>query len=124
MDQRDLRPQTEYPGPDCQLPSDLRSTTGLDSKSEPNLQALNQATLSNVDSADAGQFGRQAQTVFLLDRLLFVMRLTTSNKETKLAGLAELDSKVRSLLEVVMAELEGRQTLICVPVALCVRYAS
>ena len=95
MDQRDLQPQTEYPGPDCRLPSDLNPTARLDSKPGPHLQALNQVTLSRLDAADAGQFGRQAQSVSLLDRLLFVMRLTASNKETKLAELAELDSKVR-----------------------------
>lgn len=49
------------------------------------------------------------------------MRLTASNKESKLAQLAELDSKIRSFLEVVMAELEWSQTLICSYVALCVR---
>jgi len=121
MDQRDIQPQTEYPGPDCRLPSDLKPTAGLDSQPGPNLQALNQVTLSSLDAMDAGQFGRQAQSVSLLDRLLFVMRLTASNKETKLAELAELDSKVRSFLEVVMGQLEWSQTPICDPVALCVR---
>ena len=121
MDQRDLQPQTEYPGPDRRLPSDLKPTAGLDSKLGPNLQASNQISLSNLDAADAGQFRRQAQSVSLLDRLLFVMRLTASNKETKLAELAELDSKIRSFLEVLMGELEWRQTLICVHVALCHR---
>ncbi|OCK73859.1 hypothetical protein K432DRAFT_430353 [Lepidopterella palustris CBS 459.81] len=124
MDQRDLQPQTEYPGPDCRLPSDLKPTAGLNSKPGPNLQALNQVTLSSLgaaDAADAGQFGRQAQSVSLLDRLLFVMRLTANNKETKLAELAELDSKVRSFLQVVMGELEWSQAQSCVPVGLCVR---
>jgi len=121
MDQRYLLPQTEYPGPNCRLPSDLKPTAGLDSQPGPSLQALNQVTLSSMDATDAGQFGRQAQTISLLDRLLSVMRLTASNKETKLAELTELDSKVRSLLEVVMGELEWKQSLICVPVALCVR---
>ena len=121
MDQRDLQPQTEYPGPDCRLPSDLQPTAGLDFKPGLNSQALNQVTLSSLDAADASQFGRQAQTVALLDRLLFVMRLTASNNETKLSELMELDSKVRNFLEVVLGELEGRQTLICVPVTLCVR---
>lgn len=118
MDQRDLQPQTEYPGPDCRLPSGSKATSGLDLKPGPNLQALDQVTLSSLDAADASQCGRQAQTVSLLDRLLFVMRLTTSNKETKLA---ELDSKVRSFLEVVLGELEWRLTLICVPITLCIR---
>jgi hypothetical protein len=49
------------------------------------------------------------------------MRLTASNKETKLAELVELDSKIRSFLEVIMGEPEWRQTLICGHVALCVR---
>lgn len=124
MDQRDLQLQTEYPGPDFRLPSELNPTVGLDFKPGPNSQALIQVTLSSLDAADAGQFGRQAQSVSLLDRLLFVLRLTASNKETKLAELAQLDSKVRSFLEVLMGELEWRQTLICIPIALCFRQAS
>lgn len=121
MDQRDLQPQTEYPGPNSPLPSDSKPSVELDSEPGPNLQGLNQVTLSSLDAADAGQFGRQAQSISLLDRLLFVMRLTASNKETKLAELAELDGEVRSFLEVVMGELEWRQTLTCVLVALCIR---
>ena len=112
MDRRDLQPQTDYAGPSCQLPP------------EPNLQALNQVISSSLDAADGGHFGLQAQSVFLLDRLLFVMRLTGSNKETKLAELADLDCKTRSFLETLTGELEWRQTLNCVHVALCHRYAS
>lgn len=121
MDQRDLQPQTEYPDPVCRFSSDLKPTAGLDSKPGANLQASNQVTLSSLDAADAGQFERQAQSVSLLDRLLFVLRLTTRSKETKLA---ELDSKVRSFLQVLMGELEWGQTLVCVPVVLCFRQAS
>lgn len=121
MDKRDLQPQTEYPGPDCLLPLDLDLTAGLDSKPGPNLQSLSPLTLSSLHAADAGQFGRQAQSVSLLDGLLFVMRLTTSNKETKLAELEELDSKVRSFLEVMMGELEWKQTQNCMSFALCIR---
>ncbi len=121
MDQRDLRPQTEYPGPDFRLLSDLKQTAGLDFKPGPNLQAINRVTLSILDAANAGQFEQQAQSVSLLDRLLFIMRLTASDKEIKLAELAELDSKIRSFLKVIMGELEWRQTPICAFVALCVR---
>ncbi|MCJ1389927.1 hypothetical protein MMC18_002784 [Xylographa bjoerkii] len=121
IDQKDLQPQTEYSSHDCQLPSDLKPTVGLDSKPGPILQALNQVTSSSLDAADTDQFGRQAQSVSLLDRLLFVMRLTASNKETKLAELAELDREIRRFLEVAMGELEWTQTPICVFVALCVR---
>ena len=121
MDQRDLQPQTEYPGPDYLLPSDLNPTMELDFKPESNLQASDQVTLSGLDAADARQFQCQAQSVFLLERLLFVMRLTASDKQTKLAQLAELDNKIRSFLEVLMGELEWRQTLTCIHVALCVR---
>ncbi len=117
---RDLQPQTEYPGPDCRLPSDLKPT-GLDFKPGSNARALNQVTLSSLDAADAGQFGRQAQSVSLLDRLLSIMRLPASDPDTKLVELCELDSKIRSFLEIVMGELESRQTLSCVPVTLCHR---
>ena len=121
MDRRDLQPHTEYPVPDCRLPAALKPTAGLDPKPGPNVQVFNQVTLSSLDAADAVQFGRQAQSVSLLDRLLFVMRLTASNKETKLAELAELDSKVRSFLQVLMGEPEWTQKRMCVPVALCAR---
>ena len=125
MDQEDLRPQMEYPGPHCPLSLDLNPTAAPDPQPGPNSQASNQAPSSNLDAADAGQFGRTAQAVSLLDRLLSVICLPTSNKETKtkLAELAELDSEVRTFLEVVMGELEWRQTPrgSCVSVALCVR---
>ena len=70
---------------------------------------------------EAKRLGWQAQSVSLLDRLLSVMRVPASNKESKLAELAHLDSKIRSFLEVILGELERRQTLTCVHVALCIR---
>ncbi|KAF2489840.1 hypothetical protein BU16DRAFT_495202 [Lophium mytilinum] len=121
MDQRDIQPQAEYPGPDCRLPSDRRPTTGLDSTPGPDSQGFNHVTVSSLDAAYAGQFGRQAQSIYLLDRLLLIMRRTATTPDTKLAELAELDSRVRSFLELVMGEAEWRQTLSCVPVALCAR---
>jgi hypothetical protein len=125
MDRRDLQPQTEYLAPDCRLLSDLRPTAKLNSKPAQNLQVLlHQVTLSSLDNADAGRFGKQAQSVSILDRLLLTLRLTVSNKETKLAELAELDSTIRSFLKAVMGgELECRPSLhvTCIPVALCVR---
>ncbi|EXJ86814.1 hypothetical protein A1O3_03768 [Capronia epimyces CBS 606.96] len=121
MDQRDLQPQTEYPGPDCRLPSDFNPTAGLESQPGSDLQALNQGTLPGLDAADAALFGRQAQSVFLLERLLFITRSTARNPEIKLAELTELDSKVRSFLEVLLNELDWWQTLVCVSTALCVR---
>ena len=121
MDQNDLQPQTEFPGPDCRLPSDLDSTAGLGSKPGLHLQALSQTALSSLKAAEAGQFGRQAQSVSLLDQLFSITRLPTSAKETKLAELGKLDSKVRSFLEVMMSDGEWRQTPICAPVALCFR---
>ena len=121
IDQPNLQPQTEYPGPDCRLPSDLTSIVGLESKPERNLQALDQITSSNLVAADADQFGRQAQLIFLLDRLLIIRRLAGSDNETKLTELTELDSKIRSFLSVVMDQLEWKQTRTCALVALCVR---
>jgi hypothetical protein len=72
-------------------------------------------------AADAGQLGRQAQLIFLLDRLLIIKRLGGSDNETKLTELTELDSKIRSFLSVVMDELEWKQTRACALVALCIR---
>ncbi|KAF2802621.1 uncharacterized protein BDZ99DRAFT_454620 [Mytilinidion resinicola] len=126
----DLQPQTEYPGPNCQLPSDLKPAASLDPSpgGPPTAPAVNQVTLSSLNAANAGQFGRQAQSVSLLDRLLRATRLTTTTTTTtitttatKLAALAALDAQVRGFLAVVVGELEWRHTLSCVPVALCVR---
>jgi len=121
MHERGPQPQTKYSGPDCKLPSGLKPIAVLDSQPGPNLQTFDEVILSSLDAAEVGEFRRQAQSISLLDRLLLVMRLTTVGKETKLAELAELDSKIRSFLEVVMGELDWRQTLICGHVALCIR---
>ena len=87
----------------------------------PNLRAWNRLTSASLDTANAGQLGRQTQLISLLDRLLFVLQFAASNKETKLVELAELDNKIRSFLEVVLSGLELRPELISVHVALCIR---
>lgn len=115
MDQRDLQPQTEHPGFDFSLPSNLELTPELDLKQGPNLQA------SNLNATDVCKPGQQAHLISLLDQLLLVTSLDAENKEMKLAKLAELDNKIRNFLEVIMAKLEERQTISCHPVALCVR---
>ena len=121
MDQRDLKPPTDYLGPDGRLPSDSNLTVGVESKLDSNLQASDQITLSSLDATDACQFERQVHSVALVDQLLSIMRITASNKESKVAELAELDSKVRSFLEVLMGEPRRSQRISCVPVALCIR---
>lgn len=120
IDQRDLQPQKKYPSPDYQMPSHLNPTAGLHVKQGPNLQTLNHVTLSSPDAAEAVHLGWQERLASLLDRLLFVIGLPDSNKETKLAELAELDSKIRNFLEIFMGGLE-RQNTICAYVALCHR---
>lgn len=100
------------------MPSDLRPAAGLDHKPNPNPKKLLKVTLSSLDSTDTGHFGRQAQAVSLLDRLLTVMRLSDVNTETKLA---ELDAKIRSFLEAVLHERGWEYRLHCVPAAMCVR---
>lgn len=69
---RDLGPQTKYPSPDCRLPSDLKPTTGLDFEPGAELPSVESSYIIGFFFADAGKFGRQALTVSLLDRLLFV----------------------------------------------------
>jgi hypothetical protein len=57
--------------------------------------------------ADVSQFGKQAQVVSLLNRILRVTRFATENEHNtllKLAELAGLDSEIRSLLAVIMEE--------------------
>lgn len=94
MDQKDLQPQTEHP---------------------------NRLVLINLDAAATGHLRRQAKSVSLLDRLLAIIYLPATEKETKLRGLAELDSEIRDFVKVVMGESEWMTTPHCVHVALCVR---
>lgn len=74
-----------------------------------------------MDAARADQFGRQAQLLSLLDRLLTIKRLPASDKESKLSQVAALDCKIRGFLGVVMAQLEWQQARTCALVSLCVR---
>lgn len=115
-DRSDILPHTEYPGPESPLPLDLE--TGADATLQgPNFQALHQITLSSLNAAGASRFGRQTQSVSLLDRLMSILGDTASNKESKLEKLATLETTVRNFDGVVMLELEN-----CTPVALCSRY--
>ena len=103
------------------MPSDLNPVAELHSNPEPASLASNHVKLSNMDAIDAGQFGRHAQAGSLLDQLLFIIHFTASNIESKFADIAELDKQIRSFLEVVIDEIEWKQTPNCVPVALCIR---
>lgn len=121
MDQSDLRPRTEIPGPDCRLPSDLGPRPSPDSQAKLKSQRPNKITVCNAEAPCAGQFGRLAQSASMLHRLLCLLRLTASNKTPKLMELAKLDSEIRSYLEMIMEESLSGPRRDCVPVALCVR---
>lgn len=114
-DQSDLQLQTKCPGADYRLPSELKSTTG------PSSKGLTQVIGSDPDTEDAEARRQQAQIVSLLDRPLFVMRLSASNKEVKIAQLAKLDGEIRTFLEVVAGELDRRQNAVCSHVTVCHR---
>jgi hypothetical protein len=121
LDQRGLQPQTEYPDIDNLLTPNLKPTAELNSNPEPNLPDLNQFILSTKNFTDTDHLGLGAHSIYLLDRLLFVIRSTTGTKETKFAKLMKLDSKIRNFLEVLMGAIEWTETLKCVHVAICVR---
>lgn len=116
-----VRAQTEYPGPECRLPSDLRPATDLNYRPDPNVRNLHQGTFSSLPSLDAGHFGRQAQALALLDRLLTALHFPDSNPEAKLAELTDLDGKIRRFLESILEEGDWKHKLHCVPAAMCVR---
>ena len=92
-----------------------------DRRLTPTVTSLRKVTLPSADRKSAGQFGRQAQTVSLIDRLLTARRATGTGMESKLAELAELESKTRCLLETVLDEPGWERNLHCVPAAMCVR---
>jgi hypothetical protein len=112
-DERDLRPLTEYPYPDSRLPSDLHTLQALDKQRPQDFVASEIASSSSLRVAGVSQFGKQAQVVSLLDRVLHVTRFATENQHNprlKLAELAGLDIEIRNFLTVIMEEGDQTQT--------------
>jgi hypothetical protein len=123
----DLRPLTQYPNPKSRLPSDLNPSQSLDNERLQRFGTTKSASLSSLHLSDISQFGKQAQAVSLLDRILRITRFATNNSRNtllKLTELAELDSKIRSLLMTIMEEGDRSPTsqpAIPIAVALCFR---
>ena len=82
-------------------------------------QLLPNPVLLGGSTPDAGHFGRLAQAVSLLDRLLVNIR-----RENADAKLMELDNEIRGFLEGVLEDEDWKRNLHCLPAAICVRYAS
>lgn len=123
-DERDLQPMTEFPDPDSRLPSDLHLSQPL-AKQQPSPPGS--ASSLRSDLTDISQFGKQAQVVSLIGRILQATRSTTENEHEallKLAELAGLDTKIRSLLAMIMEEDSRRhasQTNASTAIALSIR---
>jgi hypothetical protein len=110
-DENDLRLLTEYPHPDSRLPSDLYPSHSLNKQRPRSFHASKSSSLSNLQILEVSQFGKQAQVVSLLDRILRVTRLATEDEHQRLLNLAELaglDSEIRSFLTVIMEEEEDQ----------------
>lgn len=106
-DERHIRPLTEYPTHGSRLPSDLRMSLPLDTQRPQIMYATESASLSSLPVADFSQFGRQAQAVSLLDRVLSITCFATANEHNtllELADLVELDGEIRSFLSAIMEE--------------------
>ena len=84
---------TEYPSHDSGLPSDQGHET---------LDTLNTPRLCATLASNAGNFARQAQSVYLLDQVLRIIRLPP--EEDRLQELTALDGEIQTFLTLIMDE--------------------
>lgn len=123
LNNKNIRPLTQYPDLDCQLPLDL-----LPSDSAPSplvdYQTSMSATLSYFEAGNVSWFGRQAQAIFLLDRVLDIVRFLSKNKNLQaiLGEATELEIRIRTFLVVLLEESRRENTTLCSAVAFSIRY--
>jgi hypothetical protein len=126
-DERDLQPITEYPSPDFRLPSDLHLSQPLDQQRSRDSSVAESASPLSSYAVETSQFGKQAQVVSFIDRILRVMHLATDNEHNtllKLAKLADLDNELREFFAVIMedgARSSKSQTALSTAVGLSIR---
>lgn len=117
-----MPPLTQYPDLNTQLPLDLLPT---DSSVSPSVdyQTSMLATLSNFETGNVSWFGRQAQAIFLLDRVLGIVRslAKTHNVQSILSEATELEIRIRTFLVVILEESHQENTTLCSAVAFSLR---
>ncbi|GAD95623.1 pantothenate transporter, putative [Paecilomyces variotii No. 5] len=102
MSRSDLRPTTEYPGPMAPLPSDLIHFQNSQEQI-PRYETYNAPSLSEIHTKNVSTFGRRAQAVCLLDRVLSTMN-SPPGGNVNFVELEKLDREILSFLEVVLDE--------------------
>jgi hypothetical protein len=82
------------------------------------------ATLSDFETGNVSWFGRQAQAIFLLDRVLDVVRFLSKNNNIQsiLGEATELEIRIRTFLVVLLEESRRENTTLCSAVAFSIRY--
>ncbi|RAL03214.1 Zn(II)2Cys6 transcription factor [Aspergillus ibericus CBS 121593] len=108
------RPWTEYPPSGFPLPSDLDP----DENSPAPLDSVRTVRITRMSN-----FGRQAQAVFLLDKVLSVRRLPWSDG-FKVVELRRLDENLQGFLSMLMSTDKVRIGHDCSPIASAVRALS
>ncbi|KAH8705510.1 hypothetical protein BGW36DRAFT_367700 [Talaromyces proteolyticus] len=100
-----LRPTTKYPGKSAPLPSDLVPLQKLE-ESVCSYGSCNAPSLSEIHAEHVSSFGRRAQAVCLLDRVL--SNINSGGETVDFLELEKLDREILSFLEVVLDEC-GRE---------------
>lgn len=115
------RPSTQYPSQESHLPADFEpDATQPDQPPRPfNRDFPHTPTLSALNSTRVGNFGRQAQSVYLLDELFRATSASTSYR-AKLERLRKLDTEIQAIMALMM----GEQGFRCAAVATAIRYSS
>lgn len=84
------------------------------------------ATLSYFEAGNVSWFGRQAQAIFLLDRVLDIVRFLAKNNNVQaiLGEATELEMRIRTFLVVLLEESRRENTTLCSAVAFSIRYGA
>lgn len=123
LNNKTIRPLTQYPDLETQLPLDLLPSDSFPSPSV-DYQTSMSATLSYFEAGNVSWFGRQAQAIFLLDRVLDIVRFLAKNNNVHaiLGEATELEMRIRTFLVVLMEESRRENTTLCSAVAFSIRY--
>ena len=82
------------------------------------------ATLSFFEAGYVSWFGRQAQAIFLLDRVLDIVRSVSKYHDIQavLGEATELEIRIHTFLMVLLEESRRQNTSLCSAVAFSIRY--
>ncbi|KAJ3498634.1 hypothetical protein NLG97_g967 [Lecanicillium saksenae] len=114
------QPAAELPAQGSILPTDLKPERDCRGISPIDTDLLQRAPEAPFEGTKVQSFGRQAQAVYLLDRVIRISSLA-SGTESRQAELQQLDRDIQAFLGMVLEECERLREFRCSVVATAVR---